>query len=1046
MASPADLSIRRPVATTMVYLIVITIGIVGLRFLPIDLLPSIEFPRLTVFTSYSNVGPEEMELLITQPVENAVAGVPNLERVSSNSREGSSWVTLEFSQGTDLAEAANDVRDAVERVRSAFPEEVDPPRIWKFDPDDVAIVTIAATSTRDLESLTRVLEREVIRRFEQIEGVGTIEISGGIYQEIRVDLFRDRLRAAGLTPLDVQMAISRETQMLPGGNVKAGVRDRYVRTMGEYESVEQIQETVITYVDTAPIRVRDVADVRRDYQDVNQLTELDGTPVIQFNVRKQSGSNTVAVAEAVKVEVGRINLDRSDIQLEVVSDQSTFIQDSIDSVTQSAMWGALLAIIVLYFFLRNISSTIIITLAIPISIIASFALLYFAGLSLNQMSFGGLALGIGLIIDNAIVVLENIVRHREENNRELPDAASVGTREVMGAVIAATITTCVIFIPILFMQSVTAQLFLELALVVVFSLVCSLFVALTLVPMLASRFLSARKRSEGGPRRGQKFHEKFGRFEQWYSSKLEQGLARRYWVFGVSAVLVVGALFLARTIPVELAPDTDANEISINLRMDDGTNVAVVQNYLIELEDIVRQIIPEGAVKNVATEIRRGRGQIAIAMPDAQDRTVSSYALADEIRTAVQGSIPGAEITVRAQAGLWILRRLFSGGGSGEQAVQLELRGYDVEQAAIVGRQIGQRMERVAGVTDVRVGGVDDTVPPEQRIILDRDRIAAVGLSVQDVARSIQLSVGGGRAAQFREGGDELPITVRLRPEDRLTSLDLENVTVRTPEGTAIPVSAVTSQEVARGVSSIRRINGQRVTYIYGELERGMPLGRAVDGIRAELADLQMPEGFSIYFGGEYEEQQRTQRDFMIAILLAIALIYMVMAAQFERFIDPLIVMFSVPLAIVGVVPTLMLTGTTLNMQSLMGLIMLIGIVTNNAIVLVDYVNLIRREQGLSAERAVIEAGRLRLRPILMTTVTTILGLLPLAIGWGAGAEIQAPLARTVIGGLGAATLITLVLIPVVYVSVYRVRESVAAWLANLRGGEAGAQPQAVTS
>ena len=1046
MASPADLSIRRPVATTMVYLIIITIGIVGLRFLPIDLLPSIEFPRLTVFTSYSNVGPEEMELLITQPVENAVAGVPNLERVSSNSREGGSFVTLEFSQGTDLAEAANDVRDAVERVRAAFPDEVDPPRIWKFDPDDVAIVTVAATSTRDLESLTRVLEREVIRRFEQIEGVGTIEISGGIYQEIRVDLVRDRLRAAGLTPLDVQMAISRETQMLPGGNVKAGVRDRYVRTMGEYESVEQVQETVITYVDGAPIRVRDVADVRRDYQDVNRLTELDGVPVVQFDVRKQSGSNTVAVAEAVKAEIERINRDRSDLRLEVVSDQSIFIQDSIDSVTQSAMWGALLAIIVLYFFLRNISSTIIITLAIPISIIASFALLYFAGLSLNQMSFGGLALGIGLIVDNAIVVLENIVRHREENNRELAAAASVGTREVTGAVIAATITTCVIFIPILFMQSVTALLFLELALVVVFSLVCSLFVALTLVPMLASRFLSARKQSDGAPRRGRKFHDKFARFETWYSGKLEAGLARRYWVFGVSGVLVVGALLLAGTIPVELAPETDANEISINLRMDDGTNVAVVQHYLAELEEIVREVVPQDAYKSIVSQIWRGRGEIAIAMPDAADRTFSSYALADDIRTAVQGSVPGAEITVRAQAGLWILRRLFSGGGSGEQAVQLQLRGYDVEQAAVVGRQLGERMERVPGVTDVRVGGVDDAVPPEQRIILDRDRIAAVGLTVQDVARSIQLSVGGGRAAQFREGGDEFPITVRLRPEDRLTTLDLENVTVRTPDGTAIPVSAVTKQEVARGVSSIRRINGQRVTYIYGELERGVPLGQAVDGIRAEIADLQLPEGFSIYFGGEYEEQQRTQRDFLIAILLAVALIYMVMAAQFERFIDPLIVMFAVPLAIVGVVPALLLTGTTLNMQSLMGLIMLIGIVTNNAIVLVDYINLMRREHGLSAEQAVISAGRLRLRPILMTTVTTVLGLLPLATGWGAGAEIQAPLARTVIGGLVASTLITLVLIPVVYVSVYRVRESVSAWLANLRGGEAGAQPQAVTS
>ena len=1035
MASLADLSIRRPVATVMLYLIVVTIGVVSFRFLPVDLLPSIEFPQLTVGTNYPNVGPEEMERLITQPIENAVAGVPNLTRVTSTSREGGSWVSLEFVQGTDLAEAANDVRDAIERVRNILPEDADPPRLWKFNPDDVSIVTIAVNSTRDLESLTRILEREIMRRFEQIEGVGTIDINGGVYREIRVELRRDRLRAAGLTSIDVQQAIGRESAIAPGGNVKDGIQDLYVRTLAEYESLEDVRDAVVTYVDGVPVRVRDVAEVRRDYQDVSRLVEVDGIPMIQFEIRKQSGANTVAVAKAVHDEVERINLDRSDVHLQVVSDQSTFIQQSIDNVASSAVWGALLAVIVLYFFMRNGSSTFIISVSIPISIIATFSLLYFSDLSLNQMTFGGLALGIGMVIDNAIVVLENIIRQREENNEELADAASIGAREVLGAIVASTVTTIVIFLPILFMQAVSAMLFMELAIVVIFALVCSLFVAMTLVPMLSSRFLTVKKGAPDPDARGSKFRMRFSRFEVWYSERVEWALGRRGLVLTTVAVLVVASVLMARSIPVELAPDTDANEVSVTLRMDDGTNLAVVQSYLAELESIVREIVPRDAIGNMSTTMWRGRGRINITMPDPEDRVISSQELASRVRDAVVGEIPGGEIQVRAQAGLWILRRLFSSGGSGDQAIQLQLRGYDVDEAQIWAQRIGERMERVPGIIDVRAGDDDDAGPPEQRIRLDRERIAAAGLSVQEVARAIQLSVGGGRAGVFREAGDEFPITVRLRPEDRLTTLDLENISVRAPSGEAIPISAVTVQERARGVNSVRRINGQRVTYIYADLETGMPLGTAVENIRTELADLQLPEQFSIFYGGEYEEQQRAQRDFSIAILLAIVLIYMVMAAQFERFIDPLIVMFSVPLAVVGVVPTLLLTGTTFNMQSLMGAIMLIGIVVNNAIVLVDYINLLRREKGMDIREAVVQSARLRLRPILMTTVTTILGLLPLAIAWGAGAEIQAALARTVIGGLTASTLITLLLIPVVYVSIYNVKATVADWIGSFRSG-----------
>jgi len=1033
MASLTENSIRRPVATAMFYLVIITVGVVGFMYLPVDLLPPIEFPRLTVYTRYANVGPEEIEQIITDPVENAVSGVPNLERITSRSEEGVSFVSLEFGRGTGLDEAANDLRAALDRIRDNLPPEAEQPGIWKFDPNNISIIMLAVQSQHNLEEVTRILEREITQRFEQIPGVGTIEVRGGVNREIRINLERDRLQASGLTPADVQQALARENATLPGGNVKDGLKDLYVRSLGEYTSVDQIANTVVRYVGNKPIRVQDIASVEDGYQDVGRLSEWNGMPVIRLTIQKQSGANTVTVAEAIQEEVVRVNLERNDLRLNVISDQSTFIRQSIANVQSSAMWGGLLAILVLYLFLRNGSSTFIIALAIPISVIATFGVLYFGGMTLNQMTFGGLALGIGLMVDNAIVVLENIVRHREENGLTLPEAARIGTREVAGAIVASTLTTCVIFLPLVFMQSTTGDLFQALALVVIFALGCSLLVALTLVPVLASKFLSVQPMQEGvAAVKRSRFQRFFNRLEKRYSESLKTAIARRYVVFGGTGVLVLITALLWPLIPVELTPPTDADEISVDMEMAQGTNIAVVKEYLDELERAVRPLLPPDDVLDVSTEVRGGNAEVEVRLKPAGERSIGSAALADRIRENVEGLIPGAEIRVEAQSGLWILRRLFR-SGDGTEAVQVELRGYDLDQADLIGREIRQRMERIEGIADVRPSRREGR--PEENILFDREKIANLGLSVQEVARAVQTSVGGSRAGQFRIGGDEFPIVVRLRPEDRLTTQDLDNIAVRTPDGRTIPVSALVQTVRGRGPTSIQRINGQRVTYISANLERGVALGEAVERVRADLAQMALPEGFSIIFGGEYQEQQEAQRDFLIAILMALLLIYMVMAGQFERFLDPLIVMFAVPVAIVGVVPTLLLTGTSLNMQSIMGLVMLIGIVVNNAIVLVDYINLMRREHNMDILTAVVESGRLRLRPILMTTLTTVLGLFPLALGFGAGAEIQASLARVVIGGLAASTLITLVLIPVVYVTVNNAMDRVRAWRWSLSEG-----------
>jgi HAE1 family hydrophobic/amphiphilic exporter-1 len=1020
-------SIKRPIATTMVFLIIITLGTIGFRYLPVDLLPPIEFPQLSVWVNYNNVGPEEMERIVTERVENAIAGVPNVEKVTSSSSEGNTRVTLNFAQGTNLDEASNDLRAALDRLRRTLPPEVDPPGIWKFDPNDAPIVVLGARSERDLAEVTQIIERDLAKYFEQIPGVGSIDLWGGVYREVRIDLIRERLASSQITAQDVITAITRENSNLPGGIVKDGLSDLYVRTLGEFDNIDQISNTIITVQNGAPIRVQDVATVTFDYQDMNRLSEVNDLPMIRFGIRKQSGANTVEVAARIQSEVDRLNMMRDDVDLIVIRDQSAFIQASIDNVRNSAVWGGILAIIVLFAFLRNGSTTMIIGISIPISIIATFALLYFNGLTLNQMSFGGLALGVGLIVDNAIVVLENIVRKRQQGSKK-KDSAREGTKEVTGAIIASTLTTSVIFLPVVFMNTVTGVMFQELALVVVFALVCSLFVALTLVPMLSSQFLSIEKLDED-PAKRSRYQRMFDKMDAGYGRVVERVLNRKSIVFAITGILLFLSYLGLQNIPMELTPQTESDEIRIRMNMDSGTNITIINQYLNELDVLVKEIAPMEEVLYYSKDIRNGRGEIELALTPPDQRSILSTDIADELRRKLDGAIPGARIDVRAQSGLWILRRIFGSGD--DEALRIQIRGYNLATASDIAQDIANRIQILPGIEDVRVGEREGR--PEQRVNLDRERIAQLGISARDVASAIQTNVGGSRAGYYRVDGEEIPITVRLRPQDRLSSLDIDNVSVRAANGTIVPVSALVNTTMARGPNNINRENGQRITNITANLQKGVPLGKAVEQINTELANYVMPEGFSIYFGGEYEEQQKAARDFNLAIIMALILIYMVMAAQFERFLDPLIVMFSVPLALIGIVPTLLLTGTTLNLQSLMGIVMLIGIVVNNAILLVDYINMMRREHGMELIPAVIEAGKLRLRPILMTTMTTVLGLLPLSFGVGTGGEIQASLARVVIGGLTASTLITLVFIPVVYVTANIAIEKIKAFFGSFR-------------
>lgn len=999
----------------MVFLIIILIGFVGFRYLPVDLLPEIESPQLSVRVSYDNVGPEEMELIVTDPLENALSGIPNVEQMSSSSSEGQSNISLEFTRGTNLDAAANNVRDALDRVRDDLPVEADPPRIRQFRPDDFPIVILGVRSDRNLAELTQVLEREVSMFFEQIPGVGTIDVWGGISREVQVDLNRERLLSSNITANDIISALQRDNITLPGGDIKEGYSDFYVRTQGEYQSLDEVRQTVITNVNGRPVRVGDVAEIQHGYEDISRYVEIDGIPTLRLAIQKQSGANTVSVAEDIKSEVERINSIRGDMELMVITDQSEFIQDSINTVQNAAVWGGILAVIVLFAFLRNVSTTLIIAVSIPISIIATFGLLYFGGLTLNQMSFGGLALGIGLIVDNAIVVLENIVRKREQGT-ELIESSNLGTKEVAGAIVAATLTTSVIFLPLVFMQTTTGSMFQELGLVVVFAIFCSLLVALSLVPMLSSRFLTLKPLAKETEKRskGDRFFE---RVDDRYTSMLRGAVKHRWLVIGFTAVLFVGSLLLIPGIPFELAPEMEADEVRISMRMEQGVNIAVINNYFEELDEIVKQLIDPSELEYYTKDLGGwgGDGRIDINLVSKDERGRTAEEIASDIRGSLQNVLPGADIRVSTRGGLWILRRVFrTGGGDEDAAVDLQLRGYDLETSQQLARNIRNRLEGVSGVTDIEIEESEGR--PQQNITVNRDKTAELGIGVDAVAGTIQTNIAGSRAGIFRVNGEERPIMVRLRPQDRVEMDDIGNISIRAANDQIIPISSVIEMERSRSPTTVNRVDGQRVMYITANLEEDVALGEAVNRMQNALAEIQFPEGYSVYFGGEYEELQQAQSDFTMAILLALLLVYMVMAAQFERFLDPLIVMLSVPVALIGVVPTLIITGTTINMQSLMGVLMLLGIVVNNAIVLIDYINLMRRrDEHRGLLESIIGASRLRLRPILMTTFTTILAMVPLAVGIGVGAEIQAALARVVIGGLLVSTLITLFLIPIVY-------------------------------
>lgn len=1014
----ARFSVMRPVFTTMITLIIVTIGAVSLSRLPIDLFPEISLPTLTVDTEYENASPEEMERLVTEVIEETVAAVPGVEEITSESAEGQSDVRVSFVWGTDLDVAANDIRDRLDRIADSLPEDARTPQLRKFDVNSFPVLILGVSSSLDPIELTELIEDEIQYRIERIPGVAAVETWGGFNREIQINLDPDRIKALGL-PLNQILDSLRDANVnVPAGQIERGDVEVTLRTPGEFTSAEQIAGTVVAVREGAPVLLGQIATVEDTYQKLTRLVRINGEAGVRIGVRKQADANTVDVARRVLEEVELINEELPQAKVIPVINQATYIERSIANVTQSVYVGGGLAIFVLLFFLRNLRSTIVIAVAIPISIIATFALIYFGGFTLNLMTLGGLALGVGMMVDNSIVVLENIFRHRDEEGADRTGAAVMGTGEVAAAVIASTLTTVVIFLPLVFVRGVSGILFQQLAYVIAFSLICSLFVALSLVPMLASKVLkSPSELHESRPgwieRLAGRADGAFRQLDFAYRDLLRAVLKHRALTVGFAALLLVGSFMLYPLIGSEFMPPSDEGEVRVSGEMAQGTRLELVDEQTRKMESLIAGAIPEAT--DVVVSVGGGwgsatpEGEIRLSLVSATERERSNTQIAEDLRQRLEGKVAGMEIRTRAPQGQFLLNRLLDNDSN----LAVEIRGYELETLDALAARVMELIADVPGLTDIRSsreGGIT-----QELIRIDRDKAADLGLTVRQVASALQTAVSGTRAGEFRQEGDAYRIVVRLEDAETLSIEEILDLTLATPTGDQVALRNIITLEPAIGPDEIERKDQQRIVSVSANVE-GRDMGSVADEIQARLSQIPRPPGYEFTIAGSYEQQREAFNELAVSLVLALALVYMVLACQYESLRDPMVVMFSVPFAGVGVLVTLFVTDTTFNVQSFIGCIMLGGIVVNNAILLVDQAGqLLKADPALSAAEAAAEAGRRRLRPILMTTLTTILGLLPLALGMGEGAESQAPLARAVVGGLTGSTLVTLVLIPVVY-------------------------------
>ena len=1022
-----NMAIRRGVTFFMIYLIAVGFGLFSLSQLNVDLYPKLEFPVMAIITQYTGVGPFDMENVITRPIEETVSSVQSVKKVSSTSTQGLSLITMEFEWGTDMDQAEIDVRNNLEYVRDVLPDDITQPMVFAFDPSTQPILYMAVTSEQHGQAeLRRISEQDIEPRVERIPGVASAFTMGGMRREIKVLADPVRMRAHEMTIDQLVGALRANNLQLPSGWIDNELQEFTLQTAGEYTTLEQIENTCVKFEGEARIHVKDVAQVVDGFAEQRQKVWSNNKPAVMLVIMKQSDANTVTVCRGVLAQIDRIEseLPRG-ISMDTVIDFSTFINRSMSNLGNTALQAIALTLLVLLFFLRNIRSALIVAVSIPVSMIVTFAVMDQAGLTLNIISMAGLALAVGLLVDNSIVVLESIFRLREEGKKPR-EAAGSGTQEVAMAITASTLTTLAVFVPVLFVPGIAGELFNDMVVTLVFSLTVSLLVALTLVPLLTSRFLVLQqtvKKNGILSKLGNYVGHLLSSLQSNYGKTLKWAL-HHYWIVILSSVLLFFvSVVLVAMLGGEFMPENDMGFIAIAVDRTPGTSLDAMEKSMFQLNQIIIDQVPE--LELVYSNFGQGEGimaffssrgssegDITIRLKKLTERERSMFEIQDDLRERFKG-LPDvtARFEDRGNAAMF---------GSGTD-IMVEIFGHDIEVAEALAYSILEKVKGIEGVSDVQTSFKESA--PELRIELDRQRIADLGLSTAQIGQVVSSSVLGTVSTRFREGGDEYDIRVQLLENARDNKTDIENIMIMTPARKQIPLRAVANVTYSQAPKEIKREDQERMVSVNINIS-GRDLSSVTSDVVRALRQVPVPNDFRVEIGGTAEEQQESFMYLGLAFLVAILLTYMVMASQFESFLYPFIIMFTIPLSFIGVAFALVLTGTNLSVMSLIGMVMLVGIVVNNGIVLVDYINQLR-QRGYTLLDAIMQGGQIRMRPVLMTALTTILAMLPLALGIGESGESWAPMARAVMGGLTVATVLTLIVVPAIYLVI----DKLAVWV-----------------
>jgi len=1011
-------AVNRPVTMIIMVSVLLILGFFTYSKLTVDLLPEMELPVAAIITSYGGAGPEEVESGVTKLLESALTTVSNVDTIQSISTAGQSIIIMMFKWGTDMDAAGIEIKDSIGYVEGFLPSGVEDPMVVKMDPTMMPIMQIGV-SGEDLEQVQEIAEEVIEPRLSRIPEVASVIITGGQDREVKVEVDPVRLENYGLTLSQVAQVLQMENFNMSSGKVTRGDREYYVRNMQEFETVEDIRNVAILTPTGASLRLGDIATVTDGYKEMEQYTRVNHKEAVGIHIMKQTDANTVKTSELVRKELAKIQQERNlDFEVDVVYDAASYVQRSINSTIRMIFEGALLAVLVLFLFLRNMRSTLIIFTSIPLSIIATFIMMYFYGTTLNLITMGGLALGVGRIVDDSIVVFENIYRHRSLGLSPM-EAAITGASEVGGAILAATMTFIAVFLPMVFVEGLASIVFSPMAMTISFAILCSLLVALTIIPLMSSRILTdqSMQRTRTGSGRIFDIMQGFGHWidglGERYKVLLQACLNHRRRVIIIVTLLMVASCAAIPLVGAEFLPTTDSGEISVSIETDKGSS-------LDDTDEIVRQVearildIPE--VETVFTSVgstgtmlmSMGGGSnnstLYVKLCPKNERQRGVEIVAEEIRQKMAG-LAGAKYSVS------VMDSTSSMGMGSSSPVVVRISGDDLDVLKELSTEVADIVRSTPGTREVTSSLTDGN--PEVQIRIDRDRAAAYGLTPMQVASEIKSAMDGTVATRYKVEGEEIDVRVSYASGSYNDMDYLTNMTILTPQGAVVKLSQIASFELAQGPVQIIREDQVRKAEVTADL-LNRDLNSVMTDIQARVAQMNLPAGYEISYGGENEEMMESFASLAIALLLAILLVYSVMAVQYESFFNPFVIMFSVPTCIIGVVFGLLVTGRAFSITAFIGVIMLVGIAVSNAIVYVDYLKQLR-ERGMERNAAIVEAGRVRLRPILMTAFTTILAMLPMAIGLGEGAELIAPLATVVIGGLLASTLITLVLVPVVY-------------------------------